>query len=502
MDSPSGFSLVGLFDRPLFDEDYDFGEVAQQWQFVLGLVLLGAFCATWFCRKTEWFCAGSVPQAWQASIQFRSTLWSVGTLLESCGLFLLLFAMLKHSPQHAVLVVFVYFFFPCFFDLVKVLCVKPQSEKNIPRLPPVSVYTDLHAGNLFECLAMLAVQLMLYCLVAMTVFGLDKVEDFTDQQVFFYMCGALVSTVLRIRAHSFEHSEYLPFWEPYFQEFFNSDHWPKLRLFCSLLVNEFLSQSVLILLPLILMESTDLMEFVKDATCVAFISEMDNLRNVEDDQVMVNEQLTTEKQMAKFQDQLTNAISQKVAAALQPVLDAEARISQLSQDLANAETRLSQKVKDVEAKVQEVEDKIQAMVLAARTELSQLSQDVADAETRLSQKVKDVEAKVQEVQGKIQAVLDAEARIPQLSQDVADAEKRLSQKVQDAEAKVQEVEDKIQAMVLAAMTELSEAQKGIQRQVDYVMKRNSRRIEELQGQHHELAKQVNSHENTLHHLTQ
>ncbi|CAK9025865.1 Uncharacterized protein SCF082_LOCUS17262 [Durusdinium trenchii] len=306
---------------------------------------------------------------------------------------------------------------------------------------------------------MLAVQLMLYCLVAMTVFGLDKVEDFTDQQVFFYMCGALVSTVLRIRAHSFEHSEYLPFWEPYFQEFFNSDHWPKLRLFCSLLVNEFLSQSVLILLPLILMESTDLMEFVKDATCVAFISEMDNLRNVEDDQVMVNEQLTTEKQMAKFQDQLTNAISQKVAAALQPVLDAEARISQLSQDLANAETRLSQKVKDVEAKVQEV-------------------------------------------QGKIQAVLDAEARIPQLSQDVADAEKRLSQKVQDAEAKVQEVEDKIQAMVLAAMTELSEAQKGIQRQVDYVMKRNSRRIEELQGQHHELAKQVNSHENTLHHLTQ
>ena len=56
------------------------------------------------------------------------------------------------------------------------------------------------------------------------------------------------------------------------------------------------------------MNAPDLMEFVKDATCVAFISQMDNLQNVGDYQVMTNENLEKNQ---KLQVQLKEIAEQE-----------------------------------------------------------------------------------------------------------------------------------------------------------------------------------------------
>ena len=157
---------------------------------------------------------------------------------------------------------------------------------------------------------MLFVQLMLYLLVVGAVYNQDKVEEFTFQQYVFFVCGALVSTVLRVREHTFYHTEYKPFWEPYCEEFWEQKHCGRFcyRLICSLLANQIFSQAVLILLPVVLMNAPDLMEFVKDATCVAFISQMDNLQNVGDYQVMTNENLEKNQ---KLQVQLKEIAEQE-----------------------------------------------------------------------------------------------------------------------------------------------------------------------------------------------
>lgn len=151
---------------------------------------------------------------------------------------------------------------------------------------------------------------MLYLLVVGAVYNQDKVEEFTFQQVVFYVCGAFVSAVLRVREHTFYHAEYKPFWEPYCEEFWEQKHCGRFcyRLICSLLANQIFSQTVLFLLPVILMNAPDLMEFVKDATCVAFISQMDNLQNVGDYQVMTNENLEKNQ---KLQMQLKEIAEQE-----------------------------------------------------------------------------------------------------------------------------------------------------------------------------------------------
>lgn len=296
--SPSDFSIWELFDRPLFAEDDGVGSIFQEWQTWVGIGLLGTiFIGKHLITKGLVKCQGQKVNLKQV----YNTFPAMGRLWESAGHFFLLFAMLKHSPQFALVFVLLYFLL---YSLRFCLCSVPRPAKfKHLKLQPVSVYTDLEAGNIIECFAMLGGQIMLYCLVALTVYDQDNMEGFTDQQVFFFCAGALASAVLRTREHSFLENEWKPFWKPYFEEFYHqySDHWPRLRLCWSVLVNEVFAQMVLILLPVVLMNAPDLMEFVKDATCVAFISHLDNFQNahLEDSQEIVNEALQQEQEKAK-----------------------------------------------------------------------------------------------------------------------------------------------------------------------------------------------------------
>ena len=276
-ESSSGFNLAELFDE-LFD--------ISSFQEFLGLYILMILCTSLqaisnirshghFLRGRRQCCA-LLLFFWYKGMQLWC-IWSLCTVSHHAPVLVI---TLWGSMSSGLRI----------FCRVRVMRLSDEtSEARIQRLVPVSVYTDLN-GNILECLAMFSVQLMLFCFVALTVLGQDKLDmdlwmntgkPFVDEQLFFYVCGALVSVVLQIRGHSFIHNELLPFWEPYFEEFADSDHWPRFRLFCSLLVNHVFSEVVLTLLPVILMNSENLMEFVKDATCVAFISEMDNLHNVD-----------------------------------------------------------------------------------------------------------------------------------------------------------------------------------------------------------------------------
>jgi biopolymer transport protein ExbB/TolQ len=245
----------------------------------------------------------------------------------------------------------------------------PEQLKK-KELKPVSVYTDLEAGNPVEYLTVLFVQLMLYLLVAGAVYNQDKVKEFTFQHLVFYVGGALVSSVLRAREHSFYHTEYKPFWEPYCEECWE----PKrklnfrFRLFCSLLANEIFSQAVLILLPVVLMNAPDLMEFVKDATCVAFISQMDNLQNVADDQVMINEKLEANQKLQeerleanqKLQEQLKEMREQPDKHTLSLILkqlhEEQKKVRELMQQEKELKKELQALVEKEQAKQKEFQE--------------------------------------------------------------------------------------------------------------------------------------------------
>ena len=122
-----------------------------------------------------------------------------------------------------------------------------------------------------------------------SVFYQEKLveEEITDQQFFMYVCGSVVGVVLRLVEPSFLAAEWEPFWHPYFNdEGFQQGkhHWARWRCFLSWLANEAFARAIFFLLPVILMQSPDLLKFVKDATCIVFIAHFDDVQNPDDEQ--------------------------------------------------------------------------------------------------------------------------------------------------------------------------------------------------------------------------
>ena len=416
------FSIQDLFQRPIHDEDYSITAVLQEWQAAAGFCLLCTAniitaimvcgkkgfdgCIDGCCRSGSDDAAGDSEKARERRRKKKhSYARSVNSFVESCALFMWVFAMLKHSPQSVVFEVVTYFILVSFSVVVQLWNRKLKIPEQLKKkeLKPVSVYTDLEAGNPVEYLTVLFVQLMLYLLVAGAVYNQDKVKEFTFQQLVFYVGGALVSSVVRAREHSFYHTEYKPFWEPYCEECWE----PKrklnfrFRLFCSLLANEIFSQAVLILLPVVLMNAPDLMEFVKDATCVAFISQMDNLQNVADDQVMINEKLEANQKLQeerleanqKLQEQLKEMREQLDKHTLSLIL------KQLHEE--------QKKVRELMQQVKELKKELQALVEKEQAKQKAL-QEVVEKEQAKQKALQEVVEKEQAKQKALQEVVEKE----------------------------------------------------------------------------------------------
>ena len=419
------FSIQDLFQRPIRDEDYSIIAVLQEWQAAAGLCLLCTAniitaimvcgkerfdgCIDGCCRSGSDDAAGD-PEKAQEKLrkQNHSNARSVISFVESCALFLWVLAMLKHSPQSVVFEVVIYFTFVSFLIIVQLRNRKLKDPEKLKKkeLKPVSVYTDLEAGNPVEYLAVLFVQLMLYLLVAGAVYNQDKVKEFTFQQIVFYVCGALVSSVLRAREHSFYHTEYKPFWEPYCEECWEPKHKLnfRFRLFCSLLANEIFSQAVLILLPVVLMNAPDLMEFVKDATCVAFISQMDNLQNVADDQVMINENLERLKANQKLQEERLEA-NQKVQEQLKEI---EAQLDKHALSLILKQLHEEQKkMRELMQQEKELKKELQALVEKEQAKQKAL-QEVVEKEQAKQKMLQEVVEKEQAKRKALQEVVEKE----------------------------------------------------------------------------------------------
>lgn len=359
------------------------------------------------------------------------------SLVESCGLFMWVYAMLKHSPQLILLQVVGYLtFFSSWF--VFVLCCTPRKKKEELKkkeLKPVSVYTDLQVGNFLESITMLFVQLMLYLLVAGAVYNQDKIEEFTFQKYVFYGCGAFVSTVLRVREHSFYHTEYKPFWEPYCEEFWEPkdkcSFW--YRLIFSLLANQIFSQAVLILLPVVLMNAPDLMEFVKDATCVAFISQMDNLQNVGDDQVLINKHI--EKMEADREEE----------AALE---------------------KLRMQLKELKAHVEKNElINILKQLDEEQTKMKELMQQ--EKELKVEKKeLQELVGKEQAKQKVLQVVVEKEQAKQKALQDVVEKEQAKQKELQDVVEKERAKQIELQHLVEKEHAKQKEFQEGVKMQLN------------------------------------
>ena len=144
------------------------------------------------------------------------------------------------------------------------------------------------------------------------------------------------------------------------------------------------------------MNAPDLMEFVKDATCVAFISQMDNLQNVGDDQVMTNENLERLEAQQKLVVQLKELREQVDKHELNLILKQLDEEQKKMRELMQQEKELKVERKEL----QEVVEKEQAK----QKEL----QELVEKEQAKQKALQEVVEKEQEKQRKLQDLVEKE----------------------------------------------------------------------------------------------
>ena len=165
-----------------------------------------------------------------------------------------------------------------------------KNHKN-EGLKPVSVYTDVQ-GDLYEFTFTCMVQVTLYAYLLEWVSNQDPFDhlwDFTEQRKFFD-AGCLIGVVIRRFTETFHKGEFECFWTKWYEARLDElrnlswSEWVKemsgeiVRFASSWVVNDVLALTAIFLFPVILSKSDNQMEFVKDATAVMFIAEMDNLK--------------------------------------------------------------------------------------------------------------------------------------------------------------------------------------------------------------------------------
>ena len=265
-----------------------------QWEVIVGLVviILCLFLACIINFKdvyTGQWRAGSRESA-PPEVERRSVnLLGFFRLLDFSAIQLLVFGSLKSSPAAALLVCLVYpvligFFF-VFYEVVQLRATmegKRASVAMVESLKPSSVYTDIHLGNMLQCLAIFGGQVMLYSLVLQGVIEREAYADgfIPAKQALYFLAGAVVGFVqeiVYIIDDPWRH-EWETFWSVYFgKPGFKAARLPWIRAAMSFVINYYFHKAMMYVLPLVLMESSNSMEFVKDATSVLFISRIDDV---------------------------------------------------------------------------------------------------------------------------------------------------------------------------------------------------------------------------------
>lgn len=265
-----------------------------EWQTIVGLSMLVLTpCGTIAIGVSHDWILGSAAVQKTSELYDEKTIESVVTMWESASLYLIMYSSLKHSPSFAAIFGLC---FTClrsaivfFFELGnKVQEMKKKVPTNV-NLQPVSVYTDLKVANCFDYCGVFAIQVALYLMLLLSVYDQEPLE-FSEQEVLFFVVGGFIGGVIRIHQGAFHSVEWRPFWREYFVHVEkDNEHYPYRRMILSWLVNELFAQAIVLLLPAILTASSDRVEFVKDATAVLFIAELDKIENI------INEQMIATK---------------------------------------------------------------------------------------------------------------------------------------------------------------------------------------------------------------
>lgn len=258
-----------------------------EWQTIVGLSMLVLTpCGTIVIVGSHGKILGAAGRSASSEMYLEKMVESVVTMWESASLYLIMYSSLKHSPSFAAV------FGLCFTCLRSAMVFlfeasdsdRKKDPKNV-NLQPVSVYTDLKVANCFDYCGVFAIQIALYLMLLLSVFDQEALE-FNDQEVLFFVVGGFIGGVIRIHQGAFHSVEWKPFWREYFLHVEKDDHhYPYRRMILSWLVNELFAQATVLLLPAILTASSDRVEFVKDATAVLFIAELDKIENIINDQI-------------------------------------------------------------------------------------------------------------------------------------------------------------------------------------------------------------------------
>lgn len=265
-----------------------------QWEVIVGLVLiiltlfLGCINTFRDVYTGQWR-AGSRGSAPPEDERRLVNVLGFFRLLDFSAVQVLVFGSLKSSPAAALLVCLVYpvilGFFLCFYEVMQLRATmegKRASVAMVESLKPTSVYTDIHLGNMLQCLAIFGGQVMLYSLVLQGVIEREAYADgcIPAKQASYFLAGAVVAFVQEIVFIMEDpwFREWDTFWSVYFgKPGFKAARLPWIRAAMSFVVNYYFQKAMMYVLPLVLMESSNSMEFVKDATSVLFISRIDDV---------------------------------------------------------------------------------------------------------------------------------------------------------------------------------------------------------------------------------
>eukprot|EP00434_Breviolum_minutum_P012984 symbB.v1.2.011447.t1/scaffold762.1/size178242/8 len=234
-----------------------------EWQTIVGLSMLVLTpCGTIAIGVSHDWILGSAAVQKTSELYDEKTIESVVTMWESASLYLIMYSSLKHSPSFAAI------FGLCF------TCLRS------------AIVFFFELGNKVQEMKK---KVALYLMLLLSVYDQEPLE-FSEQEVLFFVVGGFIGGVIRIHQGAFHSVEWRPFWREYFVHVEkDNEHYPYRRMILSWLVNELFAQAIVLLLPAILTASSDRVEFVKDATAVLFIAELDKIENI------INEQMIATK---------------------------------------------------------------------------------------------------------------------------------------------------------------------------------------------------------------
>ncbi|CAE7745478.1 ext1c [Symbiodinium sp. CCMP2592] len=220
---------------------------------------------------------------------------------------MLAFGSLKSSPAAALVVCMVFPVIQGFFYVhgqrLQLRWAREGSRQSVvvaDSLMPTSVYTDIQIGNLLQCVAIFAGQIMLYCLVLQGVWEREHYAErvIPTRATSFFLAGTVVAFMQEI-VFIIEDSwrrEWASFWSVYIgKPGVRARRWAWSRVGMSFVVNYYFQKTMVLVLPLFLMESRDCSEFVKDATSVLFIAKIDDIIFAESHRVPLKSRDETEE---------------------------------------------------------------------------------------------------------------------------------------------------------------------------------------------------------------